>query len=202
MRHHRQILLAAAAIALATPALAGPTQDFQKLQDDYWAALLKNSPTLATSVGVTKYDRQLGEISLAAADRQVAEAAVLLKRLKAIAPKSLPLAQQANHAILRDNLEGFIEASKFGQRQLYYSILGSYHGGIAGMGEQQAFRSAADYDNYLARIALVPDRMRDYGAISVKAANEGFVQPCVTMTGFRKTITGVIADDPAKSRTP
>ena len=158
MRHHCHLLIAAATLALATPALAGPTEDFLKLQDDYWAALLKNSPSLATSVGVTTYDRQLGEISLAAADRQVAEAGVFLRRLNAIAPASLPAAQQANHAILKDNLESSIEANKFGQRQLYYSILGSYHGGIAGMGEQQAFRSYADYDNYLARIAFVPDR--------------------------------------------
>ena len=167
MRHHL-LLAAAAAITIAGTAFAGPVQDFQKLQDDYWAALLKNSPTLATSVGVTKYDRQLGEISLAAADRQVAEAGIFLKRLKAIAPKSLPAAGQANYAILKDNLESSIEANTFGQRQLYYSILGSYHGGIAGMGEQQAFRSYADYDNYLARIGFVPDRMREYGAISVK----------------------------------
>ena len=200
MRHHRRFLLAAATLALTTAAFASPTEDFQQLQVDYWAALLKNSPTLATSVGVTTYDRQLGEISLAAADRQVAEAAAFLTRLKAIAPASLPVAQRANHAILKDNLESTIEANKFGQRQLYYSILGSYHGGIAGMGEQQAFRNYADYDNYLARIAFVPDRMKEYGAISVKAANEGFVQPCVTMTGFPKTITGVIANDPAKSR--
>ena len=55
MRHHRHFLLAAATLALTTPAFAGPTEDFQKLQGDYWAALLKNSPTLATSVGVTTY---------------------------------------------------------------------------------------------------------------------------------------------------
>ena len=200
MRHHRHFLIAVATLALATPAFAGPTEDFQRLQDDYWAALLKNSPTLATSVGVNTYDRQLGEISLAAADRQVAEAAAFLRRLNAIPPASLPATQQANHAILKDNLESMIEANKFGQRQLYYSILGSYHGGIAGMGEQQAFRSYADYDNYLARIAFVPDRMKEYAAISVKAAGEGFVQPCVTMTGFPKTITGVVAEDPSKSR--
>lgn len=196
MRHH--LLLAAA--AFAAPAFAGPVQDFQKLQDDYWAALLKNSPGLATSVGVTKYDRELGEITLAAADRQVAEAGVFLKRLKAIPSAALPAAGQANYAILKDNLEGTIEANSFGQRQLYYSILGSYHGYVAGMGEGQPFRTFADYDNYLARIAFVPDRMRDYGAISVKAASEGFVQPCATMTGFPATITGVIAADPAKSR--
>ena len=194
------MLLAATAIALAAPAFAGPVQDFQRLQDDYWAALLRNSPSLATSVGVTKYDRELGEITLAAADRQVAEAGVFLKRLKAIPSAALPASGKANYAILKDNLEGSIEANGFGQRQLYYSILGSYHGGIAGMGEGQPFRSYADYDNYLARISFVPDRMRDYGAISVKAASEGFVQPCATMTGFPATITGVITTDPAKSR--
>ena len=198
MRHH--LLLAAAALAIAAPAWAGPVQDFQKLQDDYWAALLKNSPTLATSVGVTKYDRELGEITLAAADRQVAEAGVFLKRLKAISAASLPAAGQANYAILKDNLESSIEASTFGQRQLYYSILGSYHGAIAGMGEGQPFRTYADYDNYLARISFVPSRMRDYGEISVKAAKEGFVQPCTTMAGFPATITGIITADPARSR--
>lgn len=197
---YRTALLAAAAFAFASPALAGPAEDFQKLQDDYWAALLKNSPTLATSVGVTKYDRELGEITLAAADRQAAEAAAFLKRLNAIPASSLSAAEQANYAILKDNLESSIEANRFGQRQIYYSILGSYHGGIAGMGEQQPFRTYADYDNYLARIAFVPDRMRDYGAISVKAAKEGFVQPCATMTKFADTITGVIAADPTKSR--
>ena len=197
---HDHLLLAATALAIAVPALAGPVQDFQKLQDAYWATLLKNNPTLATSVGVTKYDRDLSEITLSAADRQVADAVVFLKRLKAIPSASLPVAGQANYAILKDNLESTIEANTFGQRQIYYSILGSYHGGIAGMGEQQPFRSYADYDNYLARISYVPDRMRDYGAISVKAANEGFVQPCVTMAGFPATITGVVTADPAKSR--
>ncbi|MEO6581136.1 MAG: DUF885 domain-containing protein [Sphingomicrobium sp.] len=193
-------MLLAGAVAIAAPATAGPVQDFQKLQDDYWAALLKNSPTLATSVGMTKYDRELGEITLAAADRQAAEAAAFLKRLKAIPSSSLPVAGQANYAILKDNLETTIEANSFGQRQIYYSILGSYHGNLAGMGEQQPFRTYADYDNYLARLSFVPDRMRDYGAISVKAANEGFVQPCATMTGFPETITGVIASDSTKSR--
>ena len=198
MRHY--LLLAATAFMFAAPAVAGPVQNFQKLQDDYWAALLKNSPTLATSVGVTTYDRELGEITLAAADRQAGQAAGFLTRLNAIPAASLPAAGQANYAILKDNLESSIEANRFGQRQLYYSILGSYHGSIAGMGEGQPFRNYADYDNYLARIALVPSRMRDYGDISVKAAKEGFVQPCVTMTGFPATVSGVITADPATSR--
>ncbi len=195
-----RIALLAASMLVASPAVAGPTEDFRALQDEFWADLLKSAPTLATSVGVTTYDRQLDDISLAAADRRAAQAKVFLARLNSIPIASLPASEKTNYGILRVGLENAIEGNKFGQRQLYYSILGSYHGGIAGMGEQQPFRTYADYDNYLARIGFVPARMTENGAISVKAAREGFVQPCITMEGFPATITGVIASDPTKSR--
>ena len=36
--------------------------------------------------------------------------------------------------------------------------------------------------------------------ITAQAVKGGFVQPCVSLVGFEKTITGVIQDDPVKSR--
>ena len=36
--------------------------------------------------------------------------------------------------------------------------------------------------------------------ISVKAAREGYVQPCITLSGFPNTISGNISADPTKSR--
>ncbi|WP_037499455.1 DUF885 domain-containing protein [Sphingomonas jaspsi] len=195
----RTVLLAATMLA-ATPALAAPVDDFKRLQDDYWAAYLKDNPATATSVGVSTYDRELGTFTLAEMDRQAAEAKAFLTRLDAIPLSSLPPSEKANYAILRDNLQSQITANGFGQRQVNYSILGSVHSGLAGMGEGQPFRTYADYDNYLARIAHVPQVMADYSAMSVKAAREGYTQPCVAMVGFDQTITGVIAADPAKSR--
>ena len=198
---YRFALLAAATFAFAAPALAGPVEDFQKLQDDYWATLLKNAPTLATSVGVTKYDRELGEIRLAAADRQAAEAAAFLKRLERD-PGGLAAARRASQ--LRDP-----------QGQSRRCHRGQYVRPAANLlfdPRQLPWRDrrdgrAADRSGPMPIMTITsrglpscPDRMRDYGAISVKAANEGFVQPCVTMTKFADTITGVIAADPAKSR--
>jgi uncharacterized protein (DUF885 family) len=199
MRLHRQ-LLAATMLAAAAPAVSGPTEDFLKLQDDYWATALKDNPVFASQVGVKEYDRELGDISLAEFDRQTAEAAGFLKRLNAIPVDSLSAADQANQAILKRQLEAQVEGNRFGQRMLLYSILGSYHNNIAGMGEQLAFRTGADYDNYLARLALVPARMKAYSDMSVAAAKQGFTQPCVTMTNFAETISGTITADPAKSR--
>ena len=201
MRLHRH-LLAATMLAAAAPALAGPVEDFQKLQDDYWATVLKDNPVFASQVGVKDYDRQLGEISIAEFDRQAAAAAAFLKRLgfEAIPAASLSPADQAGYAILRRQLADQVDNNRFGQRMLLYSVLGSYHNGIAGMGEQLAFRTRADYDNYLARLALIPARMKAYSDMSVAAANQGYTQPCVTMTNFPETISGTIAADPAKSR--
>src|SRR4029453_5464089 len=108
--HHK--LLAATMLALAAPALAGPAEDFQKLQDDYWAALLKNSPTLASSVGVTSYDAHLDVLSLAEMDRQAAEAAAFLAQLNAIPLQSLSPADQANYLILKRTLENAVEANR------------------------------------------------------------------------------------------
>jgi uncharacterized protein (DUF885 family) len=199
MRLHRQLLVATM-LAVSAPALSGPTEDFQKLQDEYWAAYLRDAPLFATQVGVTDYDRELGPLSLAEMDRQTAQSAAFLKRLESIAATSLPASEQANRAILKRQLEDAIEANRFGQRQLLYSTLGSYHDFLAGMAETMPFRSARDYDNYLARLELVPDRMKSYGEISVKAAREGYVQPCVTMTSFASTITGNITPDITQSR--
>jgi len=195
----RTILLAATMLALSAPAVAGPAEDFQKLQDDYWAALLKNSPLTASAVGVSTYDAELDILSLAEMDRQAAEAAAFLKRLEAIPAESLAPADQSNRAILKRSLEAQVAGNRFGQRQMLYSTLGSYHANLATMAENQPFRTRADYTNYLERLAKVPERMQSYGEISRKAASEGFVQPCVTLGGFGETITRFAAADPAQS---
>jgi len=200
MRKFSLALIGAASIALAAPALAGPVEDFHKLMGDYWATQLRESPLLATSAGVKTYDAQLDELSLEAMDRQAAQAQAFLQRLNAIPQSALPAADQANYAILKRTLQTAVEGNRFGQRQMLYSTLGSYHDYYASLGESQPFHDKADYENYLKRIALVPDRMRSYGEISVKAAGEGYVQPCVTLTRFPDTISGNISADPTKSR--
>ncbi len=200
MRKLPLALIGAASIAVAAPAVAGPVEDFHQLMTDYWATQLKESPLLATSTGVTTYDTQLDELSLAAMDRQAAQAAAFLARLDAIPHSALGGSDRTSHAILKRSLQNSIEYNRFGARQMLYSTLGSTHDYYAGIGENQPFRTTADYENYLARIAAVPDRMRSYGEISVKAAREGYVQPCVTLTGFPATISGNISADPAKSR--
>ena len=200
MRKLTVLLAAAAALSIAAPALAGPTEDFHALMDQYWATVLKESPLLASQAGVHDYDAQLDEVGTAAMDRQTAEAAAFLKRLEAIPAASLTPADQSNYAILRTQLENAIAFNRFGERMIQYSSNGSYHNGLVDQLTAIPLRTRADYDNYLARLALIKSRIDAYGAMSADAARKGYVQPCVTETTLPETISGVVAADPTNSR--
>ncbi|MEO7365519.1 MAG: DUF885 domain-containing protein [Sphingomicrobium sp.] len=197
----RSLALAAAlSVATATPALAGPTEDFHGLMDAVWAAYLKDNPVSASQAGVTTYDRKLGTLTLADFDRQAAEAQAFLGQLARIDVATLNPDDQSSYRILKRTLDDAVEANGFGERAMLYSSLGSFHQNYAGLGEGLPFRNFADYDNYLARLDQVPAQMANGVAISRQAAAQGFVQPCVTLTNFPQTIAGVIAADAAKSR--
>ena len=190
----------AASLAVSTPVLAGPVEDFHKLMDDYWATQLKESPLLASRAGVHDYDAQLDEVGVAALDRQAREAADFLKRLNAIPAAALTPADQTNDAILRRSLESAVEANRFGQRMIFYSSNGSLHNYLVDAVTSVSLRTRSDYENYLTRLSLVKSRLDAYGAMSAEAARKGYAQPCVTVTSLPQSISGVVAADPAKSR--
>ena len=192
--------LAAAACLAAAPALAGPTEDFKVLTDEYWAYILKESPTFASTLGVHDYDHLLGDISLAAEDRRAADAARFLARLNAIPDAGLSPADRVNKSILKRGLEEWIEGNRFGQRMMLFTNRGGWHQGLADLSESLVFRNARDYENYLKRLEQYPALNDEALKISTRAMNEGYTLPCAAMGGFETTISGVIGDDPTKSR--
>ena len=194
------LLAAAACLSLASPALAGPAEDFKTLTDEYWAFLMTEFPTWASTLGIHEADDKLGDISLAAEDRRAAQAQAYLNRLNAIPDAGLSLADRANKAILKRGLEEWLEGNRFGQRMMLFTNRGGWHQSLADLSENLVFRNAADYENYLKRLALYPAYNDEALKISTRAMNEGYTLPCVAMTGFEDTISGVIPDDPAKSR--
>ena len=106
---------------------------------------------------------------------------------------------QSNRAVLERTLDDQVRLNKFGQRQLLYSSLGSYHDFLATMGESIPMRTKADYDNYLARLALVPARMKAYSDMSVTAANEGYTQACEWMKLMPAQVLALVPADATQS---
>jgi uncharacterized protein (DUF885 family) len=187
-------------LAASAPAAAAPSDEFRKLLDDHWAWSMRESPVYATMIGVRDYDEELGDISLAAADRRTREAQALLKRLNAIPVQALRPADRTNAAILKRMLEDQIEANRFGQRMILFNNRGGWHQQLADLSTLLPFRTRRDYESYLTRLAKYPELNDEALRITGRAVKEGYTLPCAAMGGFDQTISGVVVDDAAKSR--
>ncbi len=194
------LALAAASLAFATPALAGPQEDFEALTDAYWAWSLEESPTLASSVGLRDYDDRLYDYSVAAMDRRAAREAAFLKSLEAIPDAGLDETSRISKAILARSLAESIESNRYGQRLMLFSTYSGWHQSMAGLGSNLSFRELSDYENYLKRLAAYPAQNKAALAVSADALEGGYVLPCVVLDGFEKGIMGVIPADATQSR--
>ncbi len=196
----RRLLLAAILATTAAPAMAAPADDLRAVISDHWAWFLKSNPVYATALGVHDHDDQLGDMSLAEADRQAAQAAIFVKRLDAIPAAALSPADRTNQAILRRLLAEQVEANGFGERTMIVSSLGSWFQGFAGLADTVPLRSKGDFQSYLTRLALFPKSNAQALDVMRAAVTGGFVQPCATLSGFGQTITGVITTKAEDSR--
>jgi len=192
--------LVGALLLAAAPAAAAPADDFKRLLDDHYAWLLRESPTYATALGVRDHDDRIEDVSLAARDRQAREAAAFLERLERIPAEALAPADRINRAILKRGLEEGIAANRFRQRVMLFTTYAGWHQSFAGLADSLPFRTRADYESYLTRLALYPRQNDAALDITDQAVRGGFTLPCSVLGNYEKGIAGVIAEDPARSR--
>lgn len=195
----RKILIAVL-LATAAPAAAAPADDFGRLLEEHYAWLLRENPTYATSLGVRDYDDRIDDVSPAARDRRAREADAFLKRLDAIPAAELSAADRTNHAILRRSLAETAEGNRYPQRVMLFTTYYGWHQGFAGLATNLPFRTKADYESYLTRIAQYPKLNDAALGITAEAVRGGFVLPCSVLDNYERGIAGVIAEDPTKSR--
>jgi uncharacterized protein (DUF885 family) len=197
-----RLTLVALALALLSPvtALRAQRAAFHKLLDDHWQWSLRESPVLATTLGEHRYDRELGDLSLAAMDRRAREAAAFLARADAIDTTRLTPVERVTRAILRRDLAESVEGNRFGQRTVLFTTYSGWHTGFADLADDHPFRDRADYDAYVARLAAFPRYNRGAMETTRAAVAGGFAQPCAPFVGYERTIAGVMDSMPEQSR--
>jgi uncharacterized protein (DUF885 family) len=188
------------ACLLAAPAaLAAPKAPFAQILDDHWAWVMKNSPVFASTLGERGYDDQLGELTVASLDRQTVEAEALIKRLQAIEPRTLSVADKLNYAILLRDLKEGVEANGFPQRLMLFTNRSGWHSDFAGLPDGVPLFTYADYKSYLARLKVYPKLNAEGIATTRQAIAAGMMQSCEPMKGFEKTIASHIVKDAEQS---
>ena len=196
----RKTLIALSLTLAPTVAHADAGADLNKLVKEYWAAVLKESPVMASSLGGDSQPGQVGDYSLAGQDRFAKASAEYLARLNAIAESELNAEAKIEYGILKRTLAGTIEANSFGQRAVNFSTYSGWHQNFAGMADNSPFRNKADFESYNARLKRYFDVNDQSIAVANTAIKGKFTLPCEVLSGYEKSIAGLIKTDERESR--
>ena len=189
------ILLSSATLSLTVNAAADADSAFEALLDKHWAAQLAQNPTFATSLGERQYDHLLGDPSLEAYDRDVAQAKAFTQQLATIDASQLSAAHKVNYALLKLDLETEIEASEHGGKYMIITNRGGPHMNLTQLPARLPFFTTADYQSYVTRLTAMPEYLQRATSRVRAGLDAGWVQPCVTMQGYEKSISAHLPDN-------
>ncbi len=186
----------------ATPstaaATATPAQALKQLFADEWERGLRDHPERASYQGDTRYNDRWTDNSLAAiAAREAADRAALL-RLKAIPRAALSPVEQIDHDTFEWLQQRTVERQRF--REHLQPI--NHQGGITtadGIAEVMPFATLAQYRQYLARLAALPQQVDQTIVLMREGVKASIVPPRVLMQRVPAQLAAQIVEDPQRS---
>ena len=170
MRSLRPSLLAvsAAVLLLTTAALrsqglaSAPTsadgnrKALNQIFEDYWQDNLAHSPEFASTLGDKRYNDQLSDYSVKAFNEGLAREQGFLMRLAAIDAAGLSEQEKISRDLLLRQIVEDQEAAEYKEWEMPINQMGGIFTTYPQLVAQLSFTSAKDYDDWIARLRLIP----------------------------------------------
>lgn len=190
-------ILFTALVVVSTALFAQPKNDDElyALLNDIWQYELSVSPFLASSEGLDTYAGDLPDISPAALKAQHIAWQKYYDTLSAVAVDNL--SKQAHIALLMQKyrIENYLSNYQFRSHLVPINSEYGFHGAMASLPNLSAFKTVADYENYLRRLNGLPDYFAQQITYMKQGIAEGYTQPQVVLAGFEDSISAYIVDN-------
>jgi len=202
------VTLGAAAAGGAAAAVPGPAGSgastgeaarLHALFDREWEMRLRDNPLFATAVGRHDYDALLPAVGYADLESRHRAQQALLAELAAIDRSRLAAGDVVNAEIWRAQLADRIEDFELGGYQMPFNADSGFHSSFAQLPDEMPFANVRDYESYLARLRAWPRHVAQQIELMRMGIRRGFTVPRETLTGYERTISAHVVDDPAKS---
>jgi uncharacterized protein (DUF885 family) len=150
-------------LAIASPkaqqpvsAQPAPSRELTTLLNDIWQDKLKHEPEYATTLGDKRYDAELSDLSPRAINDALNRGRGYIERLSAIDTSTLnPQDKLSAELMLRSLIEDQ-EGAPFKEWEMPVTQYSGLQVDLPQLVEHTSFDTAADYDNYIARLSKIP----------------------------------------------
>ena len=191
------ITLALLALALATADTA--MTPLHRLLADDWQYRMEQSPESATFLGDHRYDARLTDLSIAAIEERQAHDRTVLARARAIKPASLKGQDRLSLQLFLWEKSVDVEGQRFPTWLMPLDQLDGLQLAFPQLIAAMPYRTAHDYDNYLARLNAFPRLVNQTIALLREGIRTGWVQPAFQLRGIPAQIEAQLVTDPARS---
>ena len=184
-------VLAFLMIAGVNPASAqqpAAEQQLDQLFADEWATRLRESPLLATAMGVDDYNSRLPGVSFDATERRKRQAAAFMDRLKRLDTNSLPADRRLDYELFEWMLRDRIESAAHYPERIPFIADSGFHSQLLRATDGVSFRSTQAYEDYLQRLRAIPEYVEQHIQNMRAGITDGFVAPVVVLDSVLPTI--------------
>ena len=143
--------------AQATPAAVEANRKAaDQLYKDYWEDLLKHDPEMASSLNDKRYNDQITDYSVRAYHEALAREQDFLMKLAAIDDTGFTDQEKISRELLMRRLGQDEEASEFKPWEMPVTQMDGIHTTYPQLAAQLSFTTVKDYDDWIARLHLIP----------------------------------------------
>jgi len=146
--------------ALWSQTSIAPMEDRRKalneLFHEYWDANLENSPEFASTIGDSRFNDKISDVSVKAFNNWLATEQIFLMRLAAIDPTGLTDQEKTSRDLLLRDLAQDQEAAEFKEWEMPVSQMGGIYSDYPQLVAQLNFATVKDYDDWIARLHAIP----------------------------------------------
>ena len=174
-------------------------QAFTQLLHDDWEAGLKASPTFATDTGDLRYNDQLGDTSIAAQKRRIAEDKSRQQQLDKIDRESLSAENRVHYDIFRHMLADRVREAEFESYLMPITNRWGFHIWFPELAKKVPLDTVKHYEDYIARLRAFDGYTDQQIALMRTGIEKGLVLPAVVLQTASDTIKPHIVDDIERS---
>ena len=175
------------------------------LLDEVWEFRMKNSPLFATYCGDHRFDDQLDQVGLAAAEaRGSAEKEFLaraneLRQQEGDSTHAFSRSRKIDLEMLALDLENSLQELSFHAHLIPITNREGFHTEFPRLAQEFSFMRAKDYENYIARLKGFAKYADGHIELLRQGIREGMVLPDVSVTGIEDVLAPFALGDPEKS---
>ncbi|MGD9723003.1 MAG: DUF885 family protein [Pirellulales bacterium] len=178
---------------------SSPGDQLNALFAESWENALAEDPLFATHAGDARFNDRLPRETLADQARRVAADRKFLARLEAIPRDRLSRAEQMSYDIFRRQKRDAISEFEFNAYLMPITNRSGFHISFPELYEFMPLATAADYDNYIARLRAFAQYADDHIELLRAGVKQGYTMPAITLDGIEQVLAPHAVDDPTRS---